>query len=96
MAFDRAKSISIRGSIGDYHSFRKFEIYIFAADAFSYDNRRYLEDRFSLWIVIRQTFWEGISVSLMIVIYTNMNSSSHCRTSIFQGKIKISVYKGRS
>ena len=41
MAFDRAKSISIRGSIGDYHSFRKFEIYIFAADAFSYDNRRY-------------------------------------------------------
>ena len=28
------------------HSFRKFEIYIFVADAFNYDNRRYSEDVF--------------------------------------------------
>ena len=45
-AFDRAKSKSTRGSIGDHHPFRKFEMYIFVADAFTYDNRRYLEDKF--------------------------------------------------
>ena len=31
---------------GDDHPFRKFEIYIFVADAFTYDNRRYFEDKF--------------------------------------------------
>ena len=49
MAFDKAKSISTRGSIGDYHPFRKFEIYIFVADAFTYGKRRYLEDRFCFY-----------------------------------------------
>ena len=29
---------------GDDPLFKKFEIYIFVADAFSYNNRRYLED----------------------------------------------------
>ena len=30
---------------GDDHPFRTFEIYISVADAFTYDNRRYLEDK---------------------------------------------------
>ena len=34
---------------GDYHLFRKFEIYIFVAESFSYDNRRYLEDKFCFY-----------------------------------------------
>ena len=37
---------------GDDHPFRKFEIYIFVADAFTYDNRRNLKDVLFLWIVI--------------------------------------------
>ena len=49
MCFDRAESTSTRGSIGDYHSFRKFEIYIFVADAFTYDDRRCLEDMFCFY-----------------------------------------------
>ena len=49
MCFDRAKSISTRGSIGDNHSLRRFEIYIFVADAFTYDSRRYLEDMFCFY-----------------------------------------------
>ena len=49
MAVDRAKNISTRDSTGNYHPFRKFKIYIFVADAFNYDNRRYLEDRFCFY-----------------------------------------------
>ena len=36
-------------AFGDDHPLRKFEIYIFVADAFTYDNRRYLEDVFSFY-----------------------------------------------
>ena len=36
-------------AFGDDHPLRKFEIYIFVADAFTYDNRRYLEDVFCFY-----------------------------------------------
>ena len=34
---------------GDDPLFKKFEIYIFVADGFTYDNRRYLEDVFCFY-----------------------------------------------
>ena len=46
MAFDRAKNVSTRSSS---HPFRKFEINIFVVDAFTYDNRIYLEDKFCFY-----------------------------------------------
>ena len=36
-------------AFGDYHPFKKFKIYIFVADAFTYDNERYLEDVFCFY-----------------------------------------------
>ena len=43
------KEYQLEAGFGDDHSFRNIEICVFVADAFTYDNRRYLEAVFCFY-----------------------------------------------
>ena len=43
------KEYQLEAMFGDGHSFRNIEICVFVADAFTYDNRRYLEGVFCFY-----------------------------------------------
>ena len=43
------KEYQLEAVFEDDHSFRNIEICVFVADAFTYDNRRYLEDVFCFY-----------------------------------------------